>query len=89
MKHRIKEVLPSEWRVTLTTTSADLNDDIRWERTYLASADRWYHVLTAEERTQVPLAPLLLRDWSLELKDHVVPACRLPSSLSTIDSKFY
>lgn len=46
-------VKPEEFRVELTTSSADLNDDARWEEKYCQAGNFYFHVLTMEERRAI------------------------------------
>lgn len=50
---RIKQVKPEEFSVELTTTSAHLNDDVRWEELYSQNGNMFYHVLSHEERRNI------------------------------------
>lgn len=50
---RIKAVRPENFSVDITTTSSDLNDEICWEEKYSQNSNRYYHVLTAEERKAI------------------------------------
>ena len=39
--------------VDISTTSTDLNDEAHWEQKYSQGSNRFYHVLSAEERRAI------------------------------------
>jgi hypothetical protein len=50
---RIKVIRAEEFSVDLTTTSGDLNDEERWETEYSRDGNKFYHVLTQDERREI------------------------------------
>lgn len=46
----MKAVRAADFLVELTTTSTDLNDEAYWEEKYSKGDNKYYHVLSVEER---------------------------------------
>lgn len=52
---RVKGVRAGEFSVDITTTSSDLNDEVNWEEKYSKGDNKYYHVLSAEERKSIEM----------------------------------
>lgn len=52
----------------LTTTSSDLNDEERWETEYSMDGNKFYHVLTQDERREIEAAKRRAARFVMRLK---------------------